>query len=299
VRHVNADPVKVSIVGCEKGSLMVNEALHRSNRETRMYEILKKIQVHVPFYLLKEKLLPMVIREGINPEIAFNYLDLDRFGLTDFHETADRLTDTGLSVTFHAPFLDLRPGAIDPKIRQASMERLRRVFELIPLFRPRSIVCHPSFDEKYYISSEEQWLANSIETWRCLIEYVRDTETIIAMENVYERGPHQLRPLFDALDSPHVRFCFDTGHANTFGSAPYHEWMEILGDRLGEIHIHDNDGTTDQHLPVGEGNFPFRELLALVRRKNLTPILTVEAHSEKSLRRMLENIRTMKLLECL
>jgi len=262
-----------------------------------MSDILKRIQVHIPFYLLKEKLLPMVIREGINPEIAFNHLDLDRFRMTDFRETADRLADTGLSITFHAPFLDLRPGAIDPKIRQASLERLSRVFDLIPLFRPRSIVCHPSFDEKYYISSEEQWLANSVETWNSLIGYVRGTETVIAMENVYERGPHQLRPLFDAIDSPHVRFCFDTGHANTFGSAPYQEWMEVLGDRLGEIHIHDNDGTTDQHLPVGEGNFPFQELLTLVRHRNLKPILTVEAHSEKSLRRMLENIRTMNLLE--
>lgn len=278
---------------------MVNDALQRIDCETRMREILKKIQVHVPYYLLKEKLLPMVIREGINPEIAFNHLDIDRYQTTDFRETADRLAGSGLSVTFHAPFLDLRPGAIDPNIRRVTVERLRRVFELLPLFRPRSIVCHPSFDEKYYISGEEQWLANSVETWNCLIEYVKGTETIIAMENVYERGPHQLRPLFDALNSPHIRFCFDTGHANTFGSAPYQEWMEAFGDRLGEIHIHDNNGTTDQHLPVGEGNFPFRELLALVRRKNLTPILTVEAHSEKSLRRMLENIRTMKLLECL
>ncbi len=278
---------------------MVNDALNRNVRGIRMHDILKKIQVHVPFTLLKEQLLPMVIREGINPEISFNHLDLDRFQRTDFRETADRLAGSGLSVTFHAPFLDLRPGAIDPKIRQVTLERLRRVFELLPLFRPRSIVCHPSFDEKYYISSEDQWLANSLETWNCLIEYVRGTETIIAMENVYEKGPHQLRPLFDALDSPHVRFCFDTGHANTFGCAPCTEWMEILGDRLGEIHIHDNDGTTDQHLPVGEGNFPFRELLALVRAKNLTPILTVEAHSDKSLRRMLENIRQMKLLECL
>jgi sugar phosphate isomerase/epimerase len=264
-----------------------------------MHDILKKIQVHVPFYLLKEKLLPMVIREGINPEISFNHLDLDRFQKADFRETADRLAGSGLSVTFHAPFLDLRPGAIDPKIRRVTAERLCRVFELIPMFRPRSIVCHPSFDEKYYISSEEQWLISSLETWNCLIEYVRGTETIIAMENVHERGPHQLLPLFDALDSQYIRFCFDTGHANAFGGAPYQEWVEILGDRLGEIHIHDNDGTTDQHLPVGEGNFPFRELLALVRRKNLTPILTVEAHTDKILWRMLENIRTMKLLETL
>ena len=44
-----------------------------------MTDILKRIQVHVPFTLLKEKLLPKVIREGINPEISFNHLDLDRF----------------------------------------------------------------------------------------------------------------------------------------------------------------------------------------------------------------------------
>ena len=262
-----------------------------------MREILKKIQVHVPFYRLRENLLPMVIREGINPEISFNHRDLERFQTIDFKETADRLADAGLSVTFHAPFLDLRPGAIDPRIREVTVDRLRRVFELIPLFRPRSIVCHPSFDEKYYVSGEKQWLANSLETWNCLIGYIQGTETIIAMENVYERGPRQLRPLLDALDSSRVRFCFDTGHANAFGSAPYGEWLEMLGDRLGEIHIHDNDGTTDQHLPVGEGNFPFRELLALVQQKNLRPILTIESHSDASLRRMLENIRAMKLLE--
>ena len=159
----------------------------------------------------------MVIREGINPEIGFNHLDLDRFQETDFRETADRLADAGLSVTFHAPFMDLRPGAIDPRIRQVTLDRLRQVFDLIPWFRPRSMVCHPSFDEKYYVSGEKQWLENSLETWNGLLECVRGTETIIALENVYERDPHQLRPLLDALDSPQVRFCFDTGHANAFG----------------------------------------------------------------------------------
>jgi sugar phosphate isomerase/epimerase len=262
-----------------------------------MHDILKKLQVHIPFNRLRENLLPMIIREGINPEISFNHRDLDRFQAIDFRETAGRLADTGLSVTFHAPFLDLRPGAIDPKIREVTMDRLRRVFELIPLFGPRSIVCHPSFDEKYYISGEKQWLANSLETWGHLLDYVQGTETIIAMENVYERGPQQLLPLFDVLDSRRVRFCFDTGHANAFGSATHVEWLEMLGDRLGEIHIHDNNGSADQHLPVGEGNFPFRELLALVRKRNWKPILTIESHSESSLQRMLENIRAMKLLE--
>jgi sugar phosphate isomerase/epimerase len=264
-----------------------------------MREILRKIQVHVPFHLLREKLLPMVVREEINPEISFNHLDLDRFREADFRETAGRLTDAGLSVTFHAPFMDLRPGAIDPEIRRVTVDRLRQVFELIPWFRPRSIVCHPSFDERYYVSSEKQWLESSLKTWSGLIECLQGTDTFLAMENVYERGPHQLRPLFDALDPYRVRFCFDTGHANAFGSAPHGVWMESLGDRLGEIHIHDNHGTIDEHLPVGEGTFPFRALLATVRERQLNPIFTIETHSDKNLWRMIENIRAMKLHELL
>lgn len=263
----------------------------------RMHKILKKVQIHVPYHLLREKLLAWVIDRRIHPEIGFNHFDLDRFQLSDFQETAGRLADAGLRVTFHAPFMDLRPGAIDPAIRQVTAERLRRVFDLIPWFRPRSIVCHPSFDSRYYVSAERQWIDNSVETWRGLLTYVRGTETIIALENVYERGPQQIRLLMDALDSPQVRFCFDTGHANAFGEAPPAEWMEALGGMLGEVHIHDNNGTADEHLPVGEGTFPFPELLAMIRERKLNPILTLESHSEKTLHRMLENLRTMKLLE--
>ena len=122
-------------------------------------------------------------------------------------------------------------------------------------------------------------------------------ETIIALENVYERDPGQMKPLLDALASPQVRFCFDAGHANAFGGAPLGLWMEALGDFLGEIHIHDNNGVEDEHLPVGEGNIPFPQLFSILRQKNLRPILAVEAHSEQGLRRMLENIRAMELLE--
>lgn len=263
-----------------------------------MQAILSQVQVHIPFALLHETLLPRVIREGINPEISFSHLDLDRFGKADYQETAGRLADRGLTVTFHAPFLDLRPGAIDPAISQVSLERHKRCFALIPWFRPLSVVCHPSFDERYYVGAgKAQWLANSVATWRTLLQEVDGTGTVIALENVYEKTPEPLRQLFAAIDSPQLRFCFDTGHAHAFGKTPPAEWIAALADRLGQIHLHDNHGAADEHLPVGEGNFPFADLIALLRRKGLRPILTLESHSDRDLQRMLENIEKMRLLE--
>jgi sugar phosphate isomerase/epimerase len=253
----------------------------------------------MPFHLLKERHLPMVLRERINPEISFNHVTLERYGKNDFRAVAEELRAADLRVTFHAPFLDLRPGALDPKIRQASVDRMTEVFDLIPYFAPRSVVCHPSFDRRYYISGEKLWLENSIDTWRRMIRRVEDTGTLIALENVYESDPEHLLLLVSALSSPHIRFCFDTGHCNVFSRAPVEEWLEKMAPFLGQIHIHDNGGASDDHRPIGEGTFPFPTLFAGLRARGISPLLTIEAHSESDLWRSVESLGASGLLEML
>ena len=68
-----------------------------------MREILKKIQVHVPFYRLRENLLPMVIREGIHPEISFNHRDLDRFQVDDLRRRRTGSSIRGYPSLFMLP----------------------------------------------------------------------------------------------------------------------------------------------------------------------------------------------------
>lgn len=261
-----------------------------------MHEIRKRVQVHIPFRLLKERHLGMIIGEGLNPEISFNHETFDLYEEADFRQVAEELLKAGLKVTFHAPFLDLRPGALDPKIRQASRERLQQVFDLAPLFHPRSIVCHPSFDKRYYLSAEKLWLQNNIDTWRHFLEFAEKMDTLIALENVYETDPSQLAALLSALPAERICFCFDTGHFNVYSDTPLETWMESLAGRLGQVHLHDNWGDIDSHLPLGEGNFPIRDFFALLAGRDLDPIITIEAHSEKNLRQALKNIEAMEIL---
>lgn len=261
-----------------------------------MHEILRDVQIHMPFHLLYSRFLPIVIRERINPEISFNHASLDRFSRRDFLEVAGRLLDEGLTVTFHAPFMDLRPGAIDPRIRQCTIDRLRQVFDLVPLYRSLSVVCHPSFDRRYYVSSEHLWLENSIDTWRQFLDQACEMNTMIALENVYESDSQHLGLLLNALPSPHFCFCFDTGHFNVFSHTPLSAWVENLGSRMGQIHLHDNDGFLDEHLPVGDGSFPFQTFFEMLYELEIDPIITLESHTEKDLWRMIENINSMNLL---
>lgn len=262
-----------------------------------MQDVLKHLQVHIPFDQLLQKYLDKVLRERINPEIAFNCAILERFTDGDYADLARTICGAGRVITFHGPFMDLRPGAVDPEIRKVSLRRFLRVFEVAIHFRPRTIVFHPSYDEKYYVSSGRKWLENSIETWSKLVPLADQLDTRIALENVYESDPDWIGRLLEAFPQNRLGFCFDTGHFNAFAGTPLEVWLERLGHRLVEIHLHDNRGAMDEHLPVGEGTFPFEELFSFLRERRLRPILTVEAHTEKNLSKTLENIRNRGYLE--
>ena len=108
--------------------------------------IIRKIQVCIPFKQLKEKYLPMVLENQINPEIGISGDVIDMYPREAFQAMASLLHQEGLVITLHGPFFDLVPGGMDKKMLQASRDRLREAFDLVPVFEPRSIVCHTGYD---------------------------------------------------------------------------------------------------------------------------------------------------------
>jgi len=263
-----------------------------------MQDIVNKVHAHMPYHLLP-KHLEMILQKKLNLEIYFHHWVLDKLDNTKCLETAQILADAGLKVTFHAPFMDLRPGALDDKIRQTSVDRIKQVFDLAPYFQPLKIVCHASYDERYYVFGDDLWLENSVKTWTGLIALAEDVNTTIALENVYEKSPDILRRLFDVLSSPRICFCFDTGHFNAFSHEPLSVWLKVLGKYLGHLHLHDNFGQRDEHLPVGHGTFPFVDFFRTLQRIKAKPTMTLEAHHPDNLAQSLENIKSMELLRFL
>jgi sugar phosphate isomerase/epimerase len=98
------------------------------------------------------------------------------------------------------------------------------------------------------------------------------------------------------MSSDSICFCFDTGHFNAFSHAPLILWMKELGKYLGHLHLHDNHGQSDEHLPVGCGTFPFTELFDNLQSFAARPTITLEAHNETDLWQSLNNIKSMELL---
>ncbi len=71
-----------------------------------------------------------------------------------------------------------------------------------------------------------------------------------------------------------LQFTLDIGHARLNSEGGVEEGFRVLGDNIRHIHISDNYGKEDDHLPIGEGNTDFSRFFHLI--KNFPHIITLE-----------------------
>lgn len=251
--------------------------------------------VNVPFPRLKTDLLKVVLDHRIRPEIGLIGNVLYDEPVSEFKKVAKLLQSEGLACTLHAPFQDLTPGALDPEILKASRNKLQKAFTLLEIFEPQAIVCHLNFEPDKHEPKQEQWFAQSYETWHQLLQMAESSKTPMMLENTYEKVPDQLLRMLTALDSPYARFCLDVGHVMAFAKNTWQDWLPSLEPWLGQLHLHDNHGSSDAHLGVGEGIFNFEELFAYLRQQQLDPLITLEPHREEGLWTSFTNIERLRL----
>ncbi|OGQ99558.1 MAG: hypothetical protein A2521_01690 [Deltaproteobacteria bacterium RIFOXYD12_FULL_57_12] len=250
--------------------------------------------VNVPFERLRLD-LQRIIDFRLQPEIGLDDDVLYDRSRREFTEAADALKAAGLACTLHAPFSDLCPGAWDRCIRKASLDKLKLAFDLIPVFEPAAIVCHLNFEPHKHGSKQDEWFAQSMDTWLQLLAIASRHRTPLMLENTYETGPAMHVRILQALASPHARFCFDVGHTLAFARTPWQEWLPALTPWLGQLHLHDNHGDYDAHLAIGAGDFDFSGFFTYLQTLASRPIITLEPHSEKALLESLASLDRLGL----
>ncbi|MBN2654419.1 MAG: sugar phosphate isomerase/epimerase [Nitrospirae bacterium] len=181
------------------------------------------------------------------------------------------------TLSFHAPFMDLSPGAIDPDIKRITLQRFHQTLDFAEILKPISIVFHSGYEKWKYSLQIDPWMSNSLPVWREINSRASDIGTKVAIENIFEEEPTNLKMLAEEINSGNFGICFDTGHFNLFSTESLEHWIEMIGRHIVELHIHDNDKSSDQHRPIGYGDFNFEKFFGLIR--SINPVHTIEAHT--------------------
>ena len=249
---------------------------------------------HLPFSRVATD-LEFVLERSLGAEIAFKGWDFDGVAAEELENLGEQLRQAECPVTVHAPFMDLNPGAPDPLIQHVTATRLEQTLAAASRLGAKLVVVHPGYERWRYAGNVALWLEHNRAFWPPLLEKAARLGCRIALENVFDESPDHLLQLLEELDSPWLGHCFDVGHWNLFCRAqhPLASWLSLFGARTYHLHLHDNFGDRDAHLPVGAGNVPFSELLALQKKACPAASMTLEAHSREDLVASLAALREL------
>jgi sugar phosphate isomerase/epimerase len=177
-----------------------------------------------------------------------------------YKSVIETLASTNLKASVHAPFGDLNLAAINEPIWK---ESIRQISECIRKAAPITdrVTIHPG-----YLSCTGKLVPGKIwelqkEALRILGKVAQDVGVIACIENMPGipdflcQYPEEILGLIEGIEG--IGLTIDFGHANTIGKVD--AFRKYL-NHASHIHIHDNMGKSDEHLPIGAGKINWARL---------------------------------------
>lgn len=172
--------------------------------------------------------------------------------------------------------------SLNDKVRNKSIETVVKLYGLAKKIDAKLITFHGGFFENF------RDYAINIETSRRSFEQLSPLfqDVRLCVENMPIKGhfnnlvkelPVEANDVLYLVDGlKNVGVCFDIGHANTVENAiDFYDKIKTSG-KIWNMHIHDNSGEKDDHLPLGKGNIDFKAFFNKLKKDNYQGYLSIE-----------------------
>lgn len=170
-----------------------------------------------------------------------------------------------------------------PQVRDAAEAHLIEYIRLAKRLAAEYCVIHCGFHFSLFPDAVMMAL---LQTLRAAVEVAEVLEMPLVIENMNRVHPDceivylgvtldELQRVFTEIPSPFLGLALDVGHAHLLpeGVDP---WLTAFPEQIAHLHLHDNDGVLDQHLPIGEGNIPYPAILEDLQAIGFTGTGTLE-----------------------
>ena len=200
-------------------------------------------------------------------ELGFDDVTLLDRNLEINHAMLWALDSFDVMFSLHVPTSDAR----EPNLRVDLGRMLRhnfrvmeRVFEIASLMDARHVVIHggdivTENGTKFAGIAYRKAFLNTVRNLKTLASLARDYSVVLYLENLDDNRvgslPVELLALLHAVNED-ICVTLDTGHAFIIAERygiPLSDFFDVLSPVIKHVHLHDNDGISDLHLPPGEG----------------------------------------------
>jgi len=209
---------------------------------------------------------------------GFDFLDLTiegpRAGLEQIDPQAIRrlLDEAGMSVVGHTAWF-LPFGSPVERVRRAAVEEVAAALPAFATVGARLVNVHIARGVSAFGHDSTARLNGA--SFAELAELAAPYGIQIMVEHVPDRSTSidDIRTILD--HDQRLGFHLDVGHAY-IGGDRLDGLLKAFGGRLAHVHLSDNRGREDDHMPLGAGRIDWQRALRLIKRTGYDATLTLE-----------------------
>lgn len=160
-------------------------------------------------------------------------------------------------------------------LRIQAMDEIKRALETAELIPYKNLIVHLG-------ERGDEWSLQALEYALTALEHLgafaHPLGVRLLVENLVNgaTAPEHLNTILAIGHLDSVGVCLDLGHAHmTAGVA---KTLEILGTRIGSVHVHDNHAVKDEHLWPGEGTIDWPATAKALATLATPPATVLEIH---------------------
>ena len=223
--------------------------------------------------------------DAFEVNLYFPAVDLDNWNWNEIEALKKISRDEEMEFSVHAIIYDLNMAAFLKGIREESVRYINKSIDFCHELGGEVVTVHPG---KFTYEIEPgatpdtdplmkiQWDHN-IESLKRINAYAESKGITLCLENL---GWNDVAQSFEDMlrirdeVSETLQFTLDLGHARIKFEGGVEEGFRVLGDNIRHIHLSDNYGEEDDHLPIGEGDTDFSNIFHLLN--DFPHIITLE-----------------------
>jgi sugar phosphate isomerase/epimerase len=182
----------------------------------------------------------------------------------------------------HAPMSDVNIGSVYERMRLAAVDDIQRTAEFCRRHEIRVLTIHPGFYQGIAFFDRSRVVEQTKRSMKEVAAIADEQSVTIALENM-PKGINATcvtaSELFEVVEGTGLGICFDMGHANTAGHVD-----AFLGrvDLFRNVHLHNNDGSFDQHSIIDQGTANLAEIVSTIVRGGYEGNIIIEASDLES-----------------
>ena len=224
--------------------------------------------------------------------LGFDFLELamdpPQAHFSTIRESRDQIRKAldahGMQLVCHLPtFVSIAD--LTESIRKASLSEMQSSLEVAAELGALKVVLHPGHIGGLGIFVKDLALTRGMDSLTAIIAEADRLGLSVCLENMFPRfqtffePPHFTEILKQFRD---LKLTIDTGHANIGNPDDFRilEFVRKFGHRLGHVHLSDNLGQRDDHLPLGKGTIDFEIFAQALKQSGYNDTITLEIFSE-------------------